>query len=85
MDHDELPRISITSMHVWLRIKAEFTREVQAKVNVYAKQQNLPARRKEELLKDAQEVLVSYETRVYAHLFCSTWTKRSRYPSPTFA
>ncbi|KAJ6584808.1 hypothetical protein B0H19DRAFT_1106702 [Mycena capillaripes] len=55
MDHDELPRISISSMRVWLRIKSEFTREIQAKVNAYAKQHNLPARRREEMLKSSQE------------------------------
>ncbi|KAJ7169076.1 hypothetical protein C8R43DRAFT_982175 [Mycena crocata] len=32
MDHDEVPRISIPSMRVWLRIKAEYVKAVEAKL-----------------------------------------------------
>ncbi|KAJ7645513.1 hypothetical protein DFH06DRAFT_1300954 [Mycena polygramma] len=54
MDHD-VPRISISSMRVWLRIKSEFTREVQKKVDLHSKQHNFSPRRRDDMLKGAQQ------------------------------
>jgi hypothetical protein len=78
MDHDELPRISISSMHIWLRIKSEFAREVQAKVEAYAKQHRLPPRRRDEMLKSSQQV-IQLEDACFLFLFhASTWKKLSQ-------
>ncbi|KAJ7212268.1 hypothetical protein GGX14DRAFT_497875 [Mycena pura] len=55
MDHDEqLPRISLESMRVWLRIKSDFAREVEAQANGYAKQHNLPPQRRIQFLESAK-------------------------------
>ncbi|KAK7048223.1 hypothetical protein R3P38DRAFT_1855057 [Favolaschia claudopus] len=55
MDHDELPRISIPSMRVWLRIKADYSTELHQKVVQYANQNNLPSWRRDEMIKLANE------------------------------
>ncbi|KAJ7772098.1 hypothetical protein DFH07DRAFT_803703 [Mycena maculata] len=47
----EVPRISIPSMRVWLRIKSQFAREIEAKIQKFAKERNLPEARKDEMLK----------------------------------
>jgi hypothetical protein len=65
MDHDELPRISLPSMRVWLRIKADFAQQVHAKAEQHAKY--LPPARKEQLLKAAQQVLHLKKRVSYAH------------------
>ncbi|KAJ7686540.1 hypothetical protein B0H17DRAFT_985106 [Mycena rosella] len=53
--HDELPRISVGSMRVWLRIKSEFTRAVHAKVDAYAAQNSLPPDRRDAMRRAAHE------------------------------
>ncbi|KAF7346151.1 hypothetical protein MSAN_01841900 [Mycena sanguinolenta] len=68
MDHDELPRISLPNMRVWLRIKADFAREVQNKVDEYAKRRNLPARRKEEMLQQSQQYVDQWSTIAQANI-----------------
>ncbi|KAJ7782914.1 hypothetical protein B0H16DRAFT_1494834 [Mycena metata] len=54
MDH-ELPRISIPSMGVWHRIKGKFAKEVNARVEKYAKDNRLPAERKNAMLRNAEK------------------------------
>ncbi|KAF8208768.1 hypothetical protein K438DRAFT_1573419 [Mycena galopus ATCC 62051] len=68
MDHDELPRISLPNMRVWLRIKAEFARTVTQKVDDYAKQHNLPARRRDELLQQSQQYVDQWSTIAQANI-----------------
>ncbi|KAJ7099553.1 hypothetical protein B0H15DRAFT_552193 [Mycena belliarum] len=53
--HDELPRISVGSMRVWLRIKSEFTRAVETKVDEYAAQNRLPEERRNAMHREAQQ------------------------------
>ncbi|KAJ6508968.1 hypothetical protein C8R45DRAFT_969446 [Mycena sanguinolenta] len=68
MDHDELPRISLPNMRVWLRIKADFAREIRNKVDEYAKHRNLSARRKEEMLQQSQQYVDQWSTIAQANI-----------------
>ncbi|KAJ7496887.1 hypothetical protein FB451DRAFT_1549910 [Mycena latifolia] len=53
--HDDLPRISVGSMRVWLRIKSDFTREIESKVDEYAEQNRLSTERRDAMRRNAQE------------------------------
>ncbi|KAJ6611274.1 hypothetical protein B0H10DRAFT_1809862 [Mycena sp. CBHHK59/15] len=55
--HEELPRISISSMHIWLRIKSEFTKAIETKVDEYARQNSLPANRRNAMLRNSQQYI----------------------------
>ncbi|KAJ6589895.1 hypothetical protein DFH09DRAFT_1140369 [Mycena vulgaris] len=52
---DELPRISVGSMRVWLRIKSEFAKTIETKVDEYATQNNLPPARRDAMRQNAQQ------------------------------
>ncbi|KAJ7888772.1 hypothetical protein B0H13DRAFT_2041994 [Mycena leptocephala] len=67
MDH-ELPRISLPNMRVWLRIKADFAREVKHKVDEYAKQRNLSPPRRDELLQQSQQYVDQWSTIAQANI-----------------
>ncbi|KAJ7855881.1 hypothetical protein B0H14DRAFT_2753708 [Mycena olivaceomarginata] len=69
MDHDELPRISLPSMRVWLRIKADFAQQVHARAEQHAKY--LPPARREQLLKAAQQYVDQWST-IARPIFAST-------------
>ncbi|KAJ7366704.1 hypothetical protein DFH08DRAFT_835209 [Mycena albidolilacea] len=66
MDHDELPRISLPSMRVWLRIKADFAQQVHAKAEQHAKY--LPPARREQLLQAAQQYVDQWSTIAQANI-----------------
>ncbi|CAK5284295.1 unnamed protein product, partial [Mycena citricolor] len=55
MDDDELPRISIPSMRVWLGIKAKYTRDLEAIVENLMQGRNFTPQQKEALLARAHE------------------------------
>ncbi|KAJ7125140.1 hypothetical protein C8R44DRAFT_782415 [Mycena epipterygia] len=55
MDTHELPRISIGTMRVWLRIKSGFAKAVEDKVDQHAKEHNLSADRRNAMLVNAQQ------------------------------
>ncbi|KAJ7502998.1 hypothetical protein B0H11DRAFT_1987323 [Mycena galericulata] len=55
MDHEEVPRISIPSMRVWLRIKSQFARETEAAILKDAQERHLSDDRKTAMLKSGQE------------------------------
>ncbi|KAF7365370.1 hypothetical protein MVEN_00409300 [Mycena venus] len=61
-DHDELPRISVPSMRVWLRIKAEYAKQAQDRIDEYVKHRKLPSHRRDELLRESQQ----YVDKVFA-------------------
>ncbi|KAJ7794499.1 hypothetical protein B0H14DRAFT_2923002 [Mycena olivaceomarginata] len=67
MDHEH-PRISLPNMRVWLRIKADFAREVTHKVDEYAKQHNLSPPRRDELLHQSQQYVDQWSTIAQANI-----------------
>ncbi|KAJ7899553.1 hypothetical protein B0H14DRAFT_2673660, partial [Mycena olivaceomarginata] len=67
MDHEH-PRISLPNMRVWLRIKADFAREVTHKVDEYAKQHNLSPPRRDELLRQSQQYVDQWSTIAQANI-----------------
>src|ERR1700761_166325 len=86
MDHDEqLPRISLESMRVWLRIKSDFAREVEAQANGYAKQHNLPPQRRIQFLESAKNVRPQFFDISSGLYFYSMWRRHSQSHRPTFA